>query len=405
MALQDLTPNLRTRLNRVEHVVGIFVLLAALLLVGGFCYYVYYTAEKKGWLEVKAPFFCYVDSASGLAEGQSIKMMGFDVGEITHITAESPGSGYNVYVEFIIRSNYIGYMWTDSKVRLGAGDLLGNRSLEVLKGNWQGGWTNSDGTTVQSIYKVENNGIASVITNRSPGKWLYLPYGEENPPYYMDILEDPALTERASSIVGMAESAMPNILALTNQVQKVLDTANVAFSNLNGRFLEFEPILTNLNSVVAGFKPTATNISIITGNLTNANGGLGQWMLPTNLNHETAMTLASVRHTLTNAQHALISVSDALAIMDTAVGNTDTNLAELMFKVGVSLESVAGITSNLNHQVNSNTNILSEISSIIRNTDEFIQGIKKHWLLRSSFKGEKKSILKPIPRKGPPTRR
>ncbi len=264
MALQDLTPNLRTRLNRVEHVVGIFVLLAALLLVGGFCYYVYYTAEKKGWLEVKAPFFCYVDSASGLTEGQSIKMMGFDVGEITRITAEAPGSGYNVYVEFIIRSNYIGYMWTDSKVRLGAGDLLGNRSLEVLKGNWQGGWTNSDGTTVQSIYKVADNGITEVITNRAPGEWVYLPHGEENPPYFMDILEDPALTERASSIVGMAESAMPNILSLTNQVQKVLNTANLAFSNLNGRFLEFEPILTNLNSVVAGFKPTSTNIAIIT---------------------------------------------------------------------------------------------------------------------------------------------
>lgn len=409
MALQDLTPNLRTRLNRVEHVVGIFILLAALLLIGGFCYYVYYTAEKKGWLEVKAPFFCYVDSAAGLNEGQPVKMMGFNVGEITRITAEAPGSGYNVYVEFIIRSNYIGYMWTDSKVKLGAGDLLGNRSLEVLKGNWGGGWTNFDGTTVSSIYKVANNGIAEVITNRSTTNWVYVPYTESHPPYYMDILEDPALTERAGSIIGMAESAMPNILSLTNQVQKVLNTANTAVSNLNARILDFEPILTNLNAVVSGFRPASTNISIITGNLTNANGGLGQWMLPTNLNNETSLTLISVRQTLTNAQQALSDLSSALQGVDSAVGNTDTNVAGLISKIGISLENVANITSNLNHQVTSNTNVLTEISSLIRNTDTFIQGLKRNWFLRGSFKDENRGTNKPAfkrspPRKGPPGR-
>jgi len=390
VALQDLTPNLRTRLNRVEHVVGVFVLLAALLLIGGFCYYVYYTAQKKGWLEVKAPFFCYVDSAAGLTEGQPVKMMGFNVGEITRITAEAPGSGYNVYVEFIIRSNYIGYMWTDSKVKLGAGDLLGNRSLEVLKGNWGGGWTNADGTTVQAIYKIEDNDITAVITNHAPGQWSYVPYTEDTPPYFMDILEDPALTERAGSIIGMAESALPGLLSLTNQVLQVLDSASLAVSNLNERILDFEPILTNLNAVVTAFRPAATNISLITANLTNANGGLGQWMLPTNLNQETALTLASARQTLTNAQQALTNLSTALRVVDSAVANTDTNVASLLHKIGLSLENVANITSNLNHQVTHNTNVLSEISSLIRNTDTFIQGLKRHWLLRGSFKEETK---------------
>ena len=48
MALQDLTPQLRTRLNRMERVVGWFVLLATLLLLFGFGYYLYKTAERKG---------------------------------------------------------------------------------------------------------------------------------------------------------------------------------------------------------------------------------------------------------------------------------------------------------------------------------------------------------------------
>jgi hypothetical protein len=40
--------------------------------------------------------------------------------------------------------------------------------------------------------------------------------------------------------------------------------------------------------------------------------------------------------------------------------------------------------------VNSNTNILSEISGTIRHTDEFVQGMKRFWLFRGTFKKKKK---------------
>lgn len=38
MAVQDLTPQLRTRLSRVERAVGWFVILATLLLLASFAY-------------------------------------------------------------------------------------------------------------------------------------------------------------------------------------------------------------------------------------------------------------------------------------------------------------------------------------------------------------------------------
>ena len=56
MALQDLTPQLRTRLSRMERAVGWFVFLATALLLFGFGYYIYHTAERKGWFKIKAPF-------------------------------------------------------------------------------------------------------------------------------------------------------------------------------------------------------------------------------------------------------------------------------------------------------------------------------------------------------------
>ena len=87
MAIQDLTPQLRTRLRRVEKVVGLFVALATLVLVVGFAYYLYHTAQRKGWFIPKCPFFTFVESAEGLKIGDPIVLMGFDVGKITVITS------------------------------------------------------------------------------------------------------------------------------------------------------------------------------------------------------------------------------------------------------------------------------------------------------------------------------
>ena len=56
MPLQDLTPQLRTRLNKMERAVGWFVFFAAVLLLFGFGYYIYHTAERKGWFLAKARF-------------------------------------------------------------------------------------------------------------------------------------------------------------------------------------------------------------------------------------------------------------------------------------------------------------------------------------------------------------
>src|SRR5438309_8481306 len=90
MALQDLTPQLRTRLGRMERAVGIFVGLAAVLLLSGFFYYLYHTAVRKGWFLKKVPYYGYVQNASGLKPGDPVKLMGFDVGEITEVTPMPP---------------------------------------------------------------------------------------------------------------------------------------------------------------------------------------------------------------------------------------------------------------------------------------------------------------------------
>ena len=126
MALQDLTPQLRTRLNRMERLVGWFVFLATALLLFGFGYYLYSRAQSKGWFLTKAKFFTYVNNAAGLKVGGSVVLMGFQVGEITGISAMPPRDQHNIRIDFEINqvnqtgNPYYGYVWSQgSQVKIG----------------------------------------------------------------------------------------------------------------------------------------------------------------------------------------------------------------------------------------------------------------------------------------------
>ena len=133
MALQDLTPQLRTRLSRMERAVGWFVLLATALLAFGFVYYAYSTAKRKGWFLTKVPYFTFTDRATGLKVGDPVMLMGFEVGQITRIDAQPPEDFYfDVYVEFEINEPHYGYLWTlGSRAKVLSADFLGKRVVEV----------------------------------------------------------------------------------------------------------------------------------------------------------------------------------------------------------------------------------------------------------------------------------
>jgi hypothetical protein len=68
-----------------------------------------------------------------------------------------------------------------------------------------------------------------------------------------------------------------------------------------------------------------------------------------------------------------------------------------MANLNRSLDNVANITSNLDVQVAANSNILSSISSTVTHTDQFVQGLKRHWLFRHLFKAESKPAPAPKP--------
>lgn len=382
MPIQDLTPQLRTRLSRVERAVGWFITIATLLLLGLFSYYIYHTAERKGWFEVKVPYTTGLNNATGLKLGDPVRLMGFAVGDITGITPNGPYDEYGVTIDFRVKQKYVGYIWLDSRVHVGS-DFLGNRTLEIAKG-YDGAPTaleTKSGILVlnrtaaekkfdelkksvddvdyseQAILIEATNRLNKALTNIN----VYYTNLGSIKPYWVAPVEPPALSDRLESVVHTVEVAMPNILRLTNQISAVLNNATGATADLQSTLKQTQPLLSNL--------------TVITSNLKDPHGSLGNWILPTNIS--------------TQLEHTLASADATLKAAHTTLGSTDTNVTVLVADLGRTLQQLSNLTSNLNSQVESNTNLVKEISDSITHTDELVQGLKRHWFLRSAFQTNK----------------
>jgi len=356
-------------------------------------------------------YFTFVRNAAGLNVGDKVKLMGFDAGEILEITPQPPEDiYYDVYIRFQVREPYYGYLWEDSEARVAAADFLGNRSIEVTKGTNGAptylfnefkdlslseanalvgrpnvvlgqeffGATNllthvGDPLTLETFRQVQAVGAETIqVVFRGPEKksptgiWddkagKYQAYHKGIKGYFLLPDESPALTERLEDLLNLVETNLPNVLDLTNKLAAVLTNA--------------AGLASRADALLADAHPVVTNLADITTHLREPKGALGEWLLPTNLNQQLAQTLTSANLTLRSA--------------NTAVTNTDERLGLLVTNLDVTLENLAGITSNLHAQVQANSNLVSSLNNAIARSDEFIQGLRRHWLLRSAFKEKK----------------
>jgi ABC-type transporter Mla subunit MlaD len=389
MALQDLTPQLRTRLSRMERAVGWFVMVATGLLLFGFGYYIYKTAERKGWFKPKFEYQTSLNDGSGLKIGDPVKIMGAVAGEITDIVPNEPDAFYGITVKFTIIKPHYGYIWTDSKVSVSS-DLLGNRVLQISKGtagiptifedktknpvamlNWKSARDERD----KLLTEISKGNPDLERTNHSLFNWTIKTdleklatansnafYTNLTASYWIDPDEAPSLQDRLQKVVDTVEAGLPNILNLTNQLAGTLTSATTLTSNLNTVAINVQPAISNVTTLLSEL---------------NRPGALGDWLLPTNVNQK----------------------------LDSVMGNADTVVVTLntnLLTLNQTLMHLADLSSNLNHQVQMNTNIISNISETIVDADNLVEGLKHHWLLRSAFKSDNKKTNAPPEQWGRP---
>jgi ABC-type transporter Mla subunit MlaD len=286
VALHDLSPQLRTRLRRVEKIVGLFVAVAAAVLLGGFAYYLYHTAERKGWFTPKCTYYTFVQSADGLHVGDPVLLMGFSVGEITVIDAEPPASSYNVFVAFAIKKPYYGYIWTDSKATITGGGLLGGRQLQVTKGR----------TGLPTAYEEDGRVVEVLVAGQK------IPVEKQPQGVPLDPNEAPALAERAERLIAQLEESLPRIV-----------------ERLEGTLGNVEQLTSRLDGVVEQTRPVIANLNTITANLRNPDGSLGEWILPRDLRLRLTATLEK-------ADANLSVLSGTLENLDAITGSVESQL-------------------------------------------------------------------------------
>src|ERR1700722_1246829 len=390
MPLQDLTPQLRTRLSRMERGVGWFVFLATALLIFGFGYYLYHLAENRGWFLTKARFHIYVDSSTGLKVGDDVTLMGFRVGSITGVQPMPPRAKQNVRVELEVFDPYFRYIWSEgSFAKVTPAGFLNQRQIEITRGTNGYAWVVTQPITVfsnldelkaevdsqprqwqlaQEIYDKNTNLMYRAYTwlNDSnlqqigelnlptvtayndterdrrhivawwhPRARAYMVFRTNDDTAYLPVAETPPVADRLQAMISQVQDALPNFLSLTNQLIRILDNSANVTSNLNTTVVETHPLLTNVNLTVA--------------------------------------------HLDTNVNFTIVQLDPLLTNANLLVANLNAN-------VTATLENLANITSNLNAQVQANSNMLSSISKTISDYDTFVQGLKHHWLLRSAFK-------------------
>jgi len=406
MAIQDLTPQLRTRLSQMERAVGWFVFLATALLLFGFGYYIYHIAERKGWFKIRAPFFTYVQSSTGLNVGDSVYMMGFPVGQITLVEPEKPHDPHNVRVEFDVLDPFFRYIWTGgSYVKINSAGFLNQRQLEVTRatngyaicvtqpvtaftnlddlgeristepGEWQLSQDvfDADSNLVFRAYEMLTASNLQVIAAMKPvsiyaynntvtrkrivaawdGRYHhYKIFHRGDDSAWLHAVETPPVSDQLQAMVAQVQAALPGILALTNRLEAVLDNAANATSNLNSSIVAARPLIANATAISAEVRKP---------------GGLGVWALGTNGDFQ---------------------IQGALTNLNALMVNANTNLNTLTDQIGVTLDNVAAITGNLKAQVEANSNMLWGISKMVTDSDDFVQGLKRHWLLRSAFKAK-----------------
>lgn len=416
MPLQDLTPQLRTRLNRMERAVGWFIMIATLLLLIGLGYYIYKAAESRGWFKIKAQYYVYLERGDGLAVNNAVNLMGFNVGRIVAIKPMPPTYGRistnNVYVRFEVLEPNFGYIWTDSsRVSVKSG-FLTSRQLDISKGLigyatyidnefrddmtvaefrttahpefWRLGQEIRDGTNVtlaawkpiatnlDKISEYFGAGTFPAISTNAHKRYLTAVWNDSKRGYDKFVgtnfcalprYEEPALNDELQSMVLQIRAALPGILDLTNKVDRVL--ANTA------------QLTSNLTAIVTDARPAVGNLNALTKRLNGPNGSLGDWVIPTNINQKLDTTLQTANGTLLGA--------------DGTLSNLDTNLMTL----NLTLQNLANITSNLNNQVQANSNILTHISDTVVHSDEFIQGMKRFWLFKHVFSAHKSKTKTP----------
>src|SRR5258708_4959210 len=115
------------RFEGLELKTGLFLLLAALLIVAG----ILATLVRQGVFTQTTPLHFFANSAQGIGKGMAVEVLGFKSGGVDGLNLEANG---RVKVRLVVQSEYLRLINQDSTARIGKEGLIGASIIEIVPG-------------------------------------------------------------------------------------------------------------------------------------------------------------------------------------------------------------------------------------------------------------------------------
>jgi len=123
-----------SRFEGLERKTGLFLALAAALVIGGFAA----ALVRQGMFTQTTHLHFFANSAQGMAKGMAVQLFGFKVGAVDAVSLETLGSGApagSVRVRVQIEREYLRLINQGSTARIGKEGLIGASVIEIVPGS------------------------------------------------------------------------------------------------------------------------------------------------------------------------------------------------------------------------------------------------------------------------------
>ena len=121
------------RFEGLERKTGLFLALAAALVIGGFVA----ALVRQGVFTQTTPLHFFANTAQGISKGMPVQLYGFKIGAVDAVSLETVGSNASagsVRVRLQIEKEYVSAITRDSTARLGKEGLIGVSVVEIVPG-------------------------------------------------------------------------------------------------------------------------------------------------------------------------------------------------------------------------------------------------------------------------------
>jgi phospholipid/cholesterol/gamma-HCH transport system substrate-binding protein len=296
--------------TREQALVGIFVLVAAALLIGTLL------AVSGTFSSGGVPYRTYFKSAGGLVPGAVVRYGGMEAGKVDAVHVD-PNDSTRIQVDFRVRQNIP--VKTDSVAKISALGALSDNYVEIGTGT-KDGQLAPPGSELKSAETLGIGDLGDMIGSLTP------------------------IANQTMQTLNQRLTEMQATIARVNDVLNDKNRANIGNSlgNLNGMLAEDRPkisaSLTNVQTATARLAPLLDNLKDA---MDQAN---------TTLEHVDSLVVENrqdIRTTVVELRETLLTASSLLDRLKNTVDNNTDNIDQIIVNIRATTENMKELTELL----------------------------------------------------------